>query len=100
LDQTHHKNDDPQWATLLSNETQITDDTPPTFLWHTVDDQEVPVENSLLFAEGLRRHQVPFDLHLFESGQHRLGLAEAHQEASVWPTLCETWLARRQFLKK
>lgn len=94
------RKDDPRWVSLLSNETQITDDTPPTFLWHTVDDQGVPVENSLLFAESLRRHRVPFELHLFENGQHGLGLAEEHPEARAWPTLCEAWLVRRQFLKK
>ncbi len=83
---------------LLSNEKQITDHTPPTFLWHTVDDAAVPVENVIMFAEGLRRNSIPFDLHLFESGEHGLGLADNHNEAGLWPTLCEMWLRRRRFI--
>lgn len=89
---------DQEMIRLLSNELQITEQTPPTFLWHTVDDSAVPVENAMMFAEGLRRNNVPFDLHLFESGNHGLGLAEQHNEAGLWPTLCEAWLKRRRFI--
>lgn len=92
-----HK-DDPALVALLSNEKHVRADTPPTFLWHTVDDAGVPVENSLLFAESLRQHQVPFALHLFQSGSHGLGLAAGHPEAQVWPALCENWLRRQQFI--
>lgn len=82
---------------LLSNETQITETTPPAFLWHTADDAAVDVENSLLFASQLRRHKIPFDLHVFESGRHGLGMAEEHPEAKAWPELCESWLRKRGF---
>jgi acetyl esterase/lipase len=82
---------------LLSNENQITEETPPAFLWHTADDVSVPVENSLMFAAGLGRHKVPFDLHIFESGHHGLGLANNHPEARVWPSLCEAWLRKQGF---
>ncbi|TXK85511.1 alpha/beta hydrolase [Paenibacillus sp. N3.4] len=81
----------------LSNETQVTSDTPPTFLWHTADDPAVAVENSLLFAGALSRHKIPFDLHVFESGVHGIGLAENHPEASLWPELCARWLKKQQF---
>ena len=90
--------DDPALVALLSNEKHVKADTPPAFLWHTVDDASVPVETSLLFAEGLRQHQVPFALHLFQSGSHGLGLAQSHPEAQVWPALCENWFRQRQFL--
>ena len=83
---------------LLSNENQITEETPPAFLWHTAEDTSVPVENSLKFAAGLSRHKVPFDLHIFESGRHGLGLAEEHPEAREWPRLCELWLRKQGFL--
>ena len=66
-------------------------------LWHAADDENVPVENSLLFAGALSRHQVPFDLHIFESGGHGLGLAEGHPEVKAWPELCEAWLRKRNF---
>lgn len=81
----------------LSNELQVTPDTPPTFLWHTSDDSGVPVENSLLFASALSKHKVPFELHSYESGRHGLGLAKDHPEAHTWSHLCELWLRRQGF---
>jgi acetyl esterase/lipase len=81
----------------LSNENRITKDTPPTFLWHTADDGAVPVENSLLFAAGLSRNKISFELHVFESGAHGLGLAEDHPEAKAWPDLCGRWLRKQGF---
>lgn len=82
---------------LMSSEQQVTSDTPPTFLWHTADDAAVPVENSLLFAAALSRHKVPFDLHVFESGVHGIGIAANHPEAYVWPDVCANWLRKQQF---
>lgn len=78
--------------TLLSNETQVTADTPPTFLWHTANDSGVPVENSLLFASALSKNKVPFELHVFPDGRHGLGLAQEHPQVKVWTKLCEKWL--------
>ncbi|UKS24689.1 alpha/beta hydrolase [Paenibacillus sp. HWE-109] len=88
---------DPELVTLLSNDQQITKDTPPTFLWHTADDAAVPVENSLLFAAALSRNKVPFDLHVYESGRHGIGLAEDHTEAYQWPETCANWLKKQNF---
>lgn len=61
----------------LSLETRVSADTVPTFLWHTVTDGSVPVENSLQYAAALRRHQVPFELHLYENGPHGLATCDA-----------------------
>lgn len=58
-----------------SVEKNVTGNTPPTFLWHTVTDADVPVENSLCYAAALKRVQVPFELHLFASGPHGYSLA-------------------------
>ena len=58
----------------MSLELQVTAETPPTFLWHTVEDAAVPVENSLLFAQALRRHNISFELRIYPQGRH--GLAE------------------------
>ncbi len=82
---------------LLSNELHINEHTPPAFLWHTAGDASVDVENSFLYAKGLRRNSVPLELHVFESGRHGLGLAEDHPEVKVWPKLCEKWLRKRGF---
>lgn len=76
----------------LSNETQVTADTPPTFLWHTAEDGGVPVENSLLFAEALSRNKVPFELHVYPHGQHGLGLAPQFPHVATWAGLCCEWL--------
>jgi acetyl esterase/lipase len=81
----------------LSAETRVTADTPPAFLWHTADDAGVPVENSLLFASALRRHGVPFALHVYPRGRHGLGLAEDDPVAGSWTGLCAHWLATEGF---
>lgn len=59
----------------VSLEKQVTPDTPPVFLWHTMTDDLVPVENSLLFAQSCRIHKVPVELHLFGNGGHGMSLA-------------------------
>ena len=91
----------------LSNETQVTSDTPPTFLAHTNADAGVPAENSLMFALALRKAKVPVELHLFEKGTHGLGLGSGWGERiapepsfQAWPGLCATWLKGQGFLDK
>jgi dipeptidyl aminopeptidase/acylaminoacyl peptidase len=76
----------------LSLENSVTAHTPPTFLWHTSDDGAVPVENSLLFAAALRKHNVPFALHVFPHGNHGMGLAENDPVVGQWTKLCAGWL--------
>jgi acetyl esterase/lipase len=83
---------------LLSNEKQVGKDTPPTFLWHSADDDVVPVENSLFLAEALSRHKVNCELHVFPKGQHGAGLAEDNPQLSLWTTLCENWLQSIGFI--
>jgi acetyl esterase/lipase len=98
----------PELVASLSNETQVSKDTPPTFLAHTNADGPVPAENSILFALALRKAGVPVELHLFEKGQHGLGLGVGAPEFRVhpdpafkaWPKLCETWLQNQGFLTK
>ncbi len=58
----------------VSPELKITSDTPPCFIWHTVEDPVVPVENSLIFASALQAQGVPFELHVYPKGRHGLGL--------------------------
>lgn len=82
---------------LLSNDRQVTRDTPPTFLVHSYTDEGVPVENSLLLAEALRRNGVPFEMHIFERGPHGFGLAPNDPVLSMWPRLCANWLGVHGF---
>ncbi len=83
----------------LSNELQVTKDTPPTFLWHTVEDKSVPVENSLLFAAALRRAGVPFSLHIYEKGAHGLGLGRLDKLAPPWADQLLFWFKERKFVE-
>ena len=82
----------------LSNETQVTPQTPPCFIWHTVEDNAVPVENSLQFSAALRRAGVPFELHLYEKGGHGMGLPRPGNNAPAWDAACLAWLKGRHFL--
>jgi acetyl esterase/lipase len=86
---------------LLSNELQVTPQTPPTFLWHTADDTVVPVENSLAFAGALHKAGVPFALHVYEHGRHGLGLDAKPPFAHVhpWATECLLWLKDHGFVR-
>jgi acetyl esterase/lipase len=90
-------NPPPELQHLLSNETQVTQDTPATFIWHTANDASVPVQNSLLFAQALSDHGVPFELHVYPHGAHGAGLAEQDPQLRSWTTLCAGWLARLGF---
>jgi acetyl esterase/lipase len=83
----------------LSTDRRVTAQTPPTFLFHTADDAGVVVENSLRFAAALRAAKVPYELHVFETGRHGVGLAADNPVLSAWPRLLENWLRARGFLK-
>ena len=85
---------------LLSNEEQVTKETPPTFLVHTMTDAGVPVENSMAFAAALRKAGVPFEFHLYEQGKHGFGLAPTDPVLSSWPGRCADWLRLHGFAAK
>lgn len=86
----------------LSNELQVTPQTPRCFIWHTFDDTIVPVENSLQFADALRKANVPFDLHIYQHGNHGMGLGGKYSDpASLhpWTADCRYWLKELKFGK-
>lgn len=83
---------------LLSNETQVTRDTPPTFIVHSTDDKAVLVENALLFYQALRNNAVTAELHVFEHGGHGYGLAPADAALATWTTLSESWMRRHNWI--
>jgi len=84
----------------LSLENRVTAKTPPSFIWHTADDGSVPVENALLFAQALRRQQVPFALHIYPHGRHGLAMSGERADVASWTDLCEDWLRVIGFLGK
>ena len=90
--------DDAELKATMSLENQIRGDLPPFFIWHTVEDGSVSVQNSLLLASALTEHKVPFELHLFNHDGHgtstctrEVNTPNAHNRA--WVGLCTDWLA-------
>ena len=92
-------NPDPQVTENLSNELQVTPQTPPTFLFHTNEDKGVPAENSVLFYLALRKAGVPAEIHIFEKGPHGVGLALGDPALSMWPPLLANWFRVRGLLR-
>ncbi|HYE33663.1 MAG TPA: alpha/beta hydrolase [Methylomirabilota bacterium] len=91
-------NPDPKLVELLSNEKQVTSNTPPTFLMHTTEDNGVLPDNSILFYQALRTAGVPVELHIFAFGPHGIGLAPADPAAGKWPELLINWMRKSGFL--
>jgi acetyl esterase/lipase len=79
----------------LSNDTQVTKNTPPTFLFHTDDDAGVPPENSVTFYLALKKAGVPAELHVYQHGKHGVGLAPGDPVLSTWPARLADWLRVR-----
>lgn len=93
----------------MSLERYVSSDTPPAFIWHTFNDDTVPVENSLLFAQSMKNNNIPFELHIFPEGQHGLSLCDArtgnedtyiNRHAGKWLDLSVEWLKSFAFKKR
>jgi acetyl esterase/lipase len=95
------KEPDAELVKLLSNELQVTKNTPPCFIWHTWEDKAVKVENSLDFASALQRNGVPFDLHIYQNGRHGIGLNDKPPFSNPHPWAMDLvfWLKARGFVK-
>lgn len=87
----------------LSLEHTVGQQTPPTYLWHTANDDCVPVENSLLYATALSRYKIPYTLKIFTNGVHGLSLADIrttnannhyliNNDVQIWAYDCVNWL--------
>jgi acetyl esterase/lipase len=84
----------------LSNEKQVTAETPPTFLFHTSADRVVAPENSVLFYLALRKAKVPAELHVYQEGSHGAGLAMKDEVLTTWKDRLADWLKTRGLLEK
>jgi enterochelin esterase family protein len=94
------KEPDPKLAENLSNEDQVTAQTPPTFLFHTNQDNGVVPENSTLFYLALRKARVPAELHIYERGQHGVGLAPNDPVLATWTGRLEAWMKGRGLMRR
>lgn len=93
----------------VSLEHHVTSQMPPVFLWHTVTDDTVPVENSLLLAEAMKKNHVNFEMHLYPSGCHGLSLATKETAGGKdylvepgcqsWILLVQSWIEGRRYLQ-
>jgi acetyl esterase/lipase len=75
----------------FSNELQVTDNTPPTFMVQSSDDLTVNPDNSILFYQALVKHHVPAELHLYEKGGHGYGMF-VKDNNELWMERCRNWL--------
>ena len=82
----------------------VTEHTPPVFLMHAADDSMVPVGNSLRMAQALSDAKIPYELHIFQQGDHGFGNGhpmdrpwESHRNraCAVWLDLAHTWLLKQ-----
>jgi acetyl esterase/lipase len=96
------KNPAPELFDMFSLEKHVHDKVPPTFIWHTSEDDAVPAENSLRYALSLAEKKVPYELHLYEKGFHGLGLGTIANRkffhVRSWPSLMEVWLRTHHWL--
>jgi acetyl esterase/lipase len=76
----------------FSNELHVNSQTPPAFIIHSMDDNAVPVINSINYAKALRQNNVPCELHLYQSGGHGYGMGRSANTESTWTQACEKWL--------
>lgn len=82
----------------FSNEDRVNRKTPPAFVFHARDDKTVPVENSRLFVQALKRHKIECELQEFEKGSHGFGMRPTNPETDRWPVLLETWMKKQSLM--
>ncbi len=89
-----HQYDNPR-ADAVSLEKHVSADTPPCFLWHTSDDNCVPVQNSLLYLQALAAKQIPFESHIYPHGAHGLSLCDESSAMGDWHIndVCAPWFS-------
>ena len=94
------KNASTELRKQLSNQLNVTPQTPPTFLLSTSEDTVVAPENTVEFYLALRKAGVPAEMHVFEKGPHGVGLDLEDPVLGTWPMLLTNWLRERGLLSK
>jgi acetyl esterase/lipase len=86
------ENPNAEMADHFSNEKQVSENTPPTFLIHATDDTAVPVENSLLFYQALKDKGVSATMHIYPKGGHGFSLARKDPHLMGWTERMFEWI--------
>lgn len=88
---------DDEAAQFFSLEKRVSHTTPPVFIWHTQNDDLVPVENTLFMMNALQKAGVSCEAHIFRDGPHGMSTCtketdSEHKHCSRWVSLCKEWL--------
>lgn len=89
----------PEKIAYFSNELQVTDDTPPTYITHGIDDDGVKVVNSLYFAAALKQHHVPLQMFLYAKGPHGYGVSDKYARTQ-WIDDCINWIVKERWKER
>jgi acetyl esterase/lipase len=81
----------------VSTHLQVTDKTPPIFIFQTDDDTVVPAENAVNFYLACRKHHVPAEMHIYKPGPHGVGLMQGDPVLGTWPQHLAAWLRNQGF---
>lgn len=82
----------------FSNELQVNRNTPPAFIALAENDKSVPIQNSIDYFLALKKHNIPAELHIFQTGGHGFGLGKKGETESYWPDVCANWLKALGYL--
>jgi acetyl esterase/lipase len=80
-----------------SNEKQVNEITPKTFLVHSTDDKDVPVQNSINYYLALKQNKISAEMHLYENGGHGYGLGISGTNTN-WSNACKKWLVANRLI--
>jgi acetyl esterase/lipase len=82
----------------IAPEFNLTSNTPPTFIAMAEDDP-IRVETALFYAAGLKKANVPFELHVYPTGGHGYGLRPTKDLVTTWPQRAADWMRSRGLLR-
>lgn len=80
-----------------SNETMVTEFTPPTILLLSDDDGAVPSMNSIMYYSALKQNKVPATMYIFPTGGHGWGMRPDFKYHDEMLRLLKNWIEETKF---